>query len=547
VNSEEQIQAVSELEDRVERLRALYEQYFMGIEKIEPLIPRKDIDRRLWVLRREQIRNTGLRFKLQQVVSRYNTFGMYWQRILREIENGTYKRDVAKAAKRFGSEALTIAAKRRLGKKGLAELEEAEKKEKAKRERPVAQPVEDEGDSTSPFRRSDLPLQPATQSVEQTIPDAAPPPAQPLPRVASKPKPAPVRLDLDFDDDDELFAGLDTRAPSREPSATRPLPAPVGSAPPPRPASAPLPRPPSTSALPAPPRPLSSPAAAPPRPQSTPGTAAPPPPRPSAPQPQQPSAAPVRSGLAASAPIRSGLASSGNPFAAPAARPAPATPSPPVRPAAAAPPARDESGISEARVKDLYTKYVEAKKQCNESTSTITTDSLAKSLRESASKLRQKHAGKNVDFDDVIKDGKAVLKPVLKGLPRAEADLASAIERLARGGRRLVVAEHDRAVRPVRFANAIAQLGQVFVRVHDLALGGVRCVAVVATAIESHPASAQVFRLADLDPRHALAHTAESFLIPRGTNERTSGGSRKRRETGRHRRGSKRWGPETPA
>lgn len=415
MNSEEQTQAVQELEEKVERLRALYEQYFMGIEKIEPLIPRKDVDRRLWVLRREQIRNTGLRFKLQQVVSRYNTFGMYWQRILREIENGTYKRDVARAAKRFGSEALTIAAKRRLGKKGLAEIEAAEQTEKAKRERPVAQTTsEDEGESTSPFRRSEIPLsQPGSQRVDQTIPDAAPPPALSLPpvppRPPPKPKAAPVRLDLDFEDDDELFAGLEDRAVSRPPSAPRPLPS--GSVM--RPSSSPAERV------------ASVPPARPSAPQSSPGTAAPPPPRPSAPQPPsspQPAAAatPMRSGLASGTPIRSGLASSGNPFAPRAV--APAAPKPaavPVRPATVAPsppPARrDDGDVSEARVKELFTKYVEAKKQCNESTSTITTDSLAKSLRESASKLRQKHAGKNVDFDVVIKDGKAVLKPVLKG------------------------------------------------------------------------------------------------------------------------------------
>ena len=52
---------IDELEQRVERLRALYDQYFMGIEKIEPGVLRKDVDRRVWVLRREQIRNTGMR------------------------------------------------------------------------------------------------------------------------------------------------------------------------------------------------------------------------------------------------------------------------------------------------------------------------------------------------------------------------------------------------------------------------------------------------------------------------------------------------------
>ena len=60
-------------------MRALYEQYFIGIEKIEPQIPRKDVERRIWVLRREQIRNTGLRFKFQMLVQRYNTFQQYWR------------------------------------------------------------------------------------------------------------------------------------------------------------------------------------------------------------------------------------------------------------------------------------------------------------------------------------------------------------------------------------------------------------------------------------------------------------------------------------
>src|SRR5829696_6048895 len=93
---------LEELESRVDRLRALYEQYFMGLEKLEPQIPRKDVERRIWVLRREQIRNTGLRFKFQMLIQRYNTFQQYWGRVTREIENGTYRRDVLRAANRFG-------------------------------------------------------------------------------------------------------------------------------------------------------------------------------------------------------------------------------------------------------------------------------------------------------------------------------------------------------------------------------------------------------------------------------------------------------------
>src|ERR671927_321647 len=100
---------LEELENRLERLRALYEQYFMGIEKLEPQIPRKELERRIVLLRKEQIRNTALRFKFQTLIQRYNTMQQYWMRIAREIENGTYRRDVIKAANRFGEkEALTI-------------------------------------------------------------------------------------------------------------------------------------------------------------------------------------------------------------------------------------------------------------------------------------------------------------------------------------------------------------------------------------------------------------------------------------------------------
>src|SRR5215510_16510328 len=93
---------LEELENRIERLRALYEQYFIGIEKLEPSIPRKDVDRRIYALRKTQIRNTAKRFKLQNIIQRYNAFQQYWVRICREIENGTYHRHVARAQNRFG-------------------------------------------------------------------------------------------------------------------------------------------------------------------------------------------------------------------------------------------------------------------------------------------------------------------------------------------------------------------------------------------------------------------------------------------------------------
>ncbi len=105
--------ALEELESRLERLRSLYEQYFIGMEKIEPSIPRQDVDRRIYALRKVQIRNTAKRFKLQNIIQRYNAFQQYWVRVCREIENGTYHRHVARAQSRFGDVPLTAAARRK--------------------------------------------------------------------------------------------------------------------------------------------------------------------------------------------------------------------------------------------------------------------------------------------------------------------------------------------------------------------------------------------------------------------------------------------------
>jgi hypothetical protein len=88
---------LDEIETRLERLRIKYDQYFQGFEKMLPWVPRKDLDRRMAELHKEQIRNTGLRFRFQSLVQRYTMYQTFWGRIIRQIEEGTYKRDVARA------------------------------------------------------------------------------------------------------------------------------------------------------------------------------------------------------------------------------------------------------------------------------------------------------------------------------------------------------------------------------------------------------------------------------------------------------------------
>jgi len=157
---------ITDFEEKLDRLRALYEQYFSGIEKLEPQIPRKDIERRIVMLRKEQIRNTAMRFKFNTLVQRYNTMQQHWNRVLREMENGTYKRDLARAAARFGvDEALTAVGKKRATK--LAAGLKAQLERQGRRKQGQAPKQEDEYEDVND---ADL------QSVDDFDDDAPTPP-----------------------------------------------------------------------------------------------------------------------------------------------------------------------------------------------------------------------------------------------------------------------------------------------------------------------------------------------------------------------------------
>jgi hypothetical protein len=83
---------------------------------------------------------------------------------------------------------------------------------------------------------------------------------------------------------------------------------------------------------------------------------------------------------------------------------------PVARPAAAVP----EGALPDQRLRQIYEKYVEAKRSANESTAGVTYEKLAETLRAQANRLKATHPAKSVDYDVVIKDGKALLKPVLR-------------------------------------------------------------------------------------------------------------------------------------
>ena len=95
---------IDQLGKLLDRTKVMYEQYFMGIQKVAPSQLHRDIERRIRDLTQMHIRNTGLRFRFATFSQKFGSYNTYWKRTVRKIERGEYIRDIArvgrKAAKR---------------------------------------------------------------------------------------------------------------------------------------------------------------------------------------------------------------------------------------------------------------------------------------------------------------------------------------------------------------------------------------------------------------------------------------------------------------
>jgi hypothetical protein len=90
---------LNQLEQDIKSLEIAYEQYFMGIEKREPLRERQRIGNLLRRLVTRYIPQVDLRFKLQSISSRFHSYSGHWDRILRLIDEGRYERHTSRIAR----------------------------------------------------------------------------------------------------------------------------------------------------------------------------------------------------------------------------------------------------------------------------------------------------------------------------------------------------------------------------------------------------------------------------------------------------------------
>jgi syndecan 1 len=84
------------LDSALDRVKVLYEQFFLGIQKQPPTFLHADIERKTRDLTQMQIRNTALRYRFATLTQKFGSYNSYWRRTLRQIENGTYTRNLSK-------------------------------------------------------------------------------------------------------------------------------------------------------------------------------------------------------------------------------------------------------------------------------------------------------------------------------------------------------------------------------------------------------------------------------------------------------------------
>ena len=88
---------LDKLDAMISDLKVLYEQYFLGIVTLQPDKEHHRVKLFIRKLRKSPFKSSATAFRMRALETRYGTLHTYWQRVLREKEDGTYSRDVFKA------------------------------------------------------------------------------------------------------------------------------------------------------------------------------------------------------------------------------------------------------------------------------------------------------------------------------------------------------------------------------------------------------------------------------------------------------------------
>jgi hypothetical protein len=115
---------IDDLEARMNETQRRYEQYFIGIERNEPVWFRDDLKRKIKDIKKMHFVNTGQRYKFQNLCARFTLMESYWTRILKQIEEGTYHKQLFMQKLRDKAKGVQG---QKAGKNGAGDKEQADR------------------------------------------------------------------------------------------------------------------------------------------------------------------------------------------------------------------------------------------------------------------------------------------------------------------------------------------------------------------------------------------------------------------------------------
>lgn len=215
---------LTEMEKKMDRLRSLYESFFMGMERIPPDTQRREMNRMMLEMQQVPIGSSSLRFRFQSLSQKWVLQSTYWNRTMREIESGTFRRDMARAQRHLSERGGAITEEEAIALgipksrvKAFVARQQAKAKKRSSDERPITPPPVAIAEATpavasvavkpaapsvtsakTPGATATVAAQPAVAAVPPSASSSAPPKAPavppPLPpRMAPPPIPAYAR------------------------------------------------------------------------------------------------------------------------------------------------------------------------------------------------------------------------------------------------------------------------------------------------------------------------------------------------------------------
>ncbi|MFH1812057.1 MAG: MXAN_5187 C-terminal domain-containing protein [Pseudomonadota bacterium] len=99
--NEEILRGIAAFDVRLVEVHRMFEMYFLGLERQLPEKEREDLRRSIMKLRSDTGGvKTNILFKLNTSYQRFTSYDQLWGRTIKQIEEGTYHRDVTKAKRR---------------------------------------------------------------------------------------------------------------------------------------------------------------------------------------------------------------------------------------------------------------------------------------------------------------------------------------------------------------------------------------------------------------------------------------------------------------